>query len=197
MQFLPKHPHVALAIATYLGFVSAASADTTPFDRQERGGLMLNVPFDSRGFQFKDTVISLVFQKAKVTSSTYGWQIALGSKLSAWSPVFAFSALGGDRCAQATVGVAYGNGQWGLPVGIQGPYVQVGLAHAESFSGWQAGLSSLGCFKRHLTPAPAPAVVAPPVAPAPPSSGSGSQQVANSVDRWIRSPVQAPDLDWA
>jgi hypothetical protein len=128
MQFSLKCHHVALAIAAFVGLSSVAQADDTIHTRQERAGLMLNIPFDSHGFVLKDSVLSLVFQSAHVKSSAYGWQLAFGSKLNAFSPVFAVSALGGDRCGYATVGVSYGSGQWGVPVSLTGPYVQVGLS---------------------------------------------------------------------
>lgn len=195
MQFLPKHHHIALAIATYVGLTSLAQADTTPFDRQERGGLMLNIPFDSNGLVFKDTVLSLVFQSAKVKSSTYGWQLAFGSKLNTFSPVFAVSALGGDRCAYGTVGVSYGEGQWGLPVSLHGPYIQLGMRNVGGFGGFQTGLSTLGCFKRYVAPVASPVSAPAPVLP--PSSGASSPQVAQAVDSWLRTSPGAVDFDWA
>lgn len=217
MQSLPQRHLIALAVAACVGMTSLAHADTTPFDRQERGGLMLNIPFDSRGLVFKDTVLSLVFQSAKVKSSAYGWQLAFGSKLNSFSPVFAISAIGGDRCGQATVGVSYGEGKWGVPIGIQGPYVQVGLSNVGSFGGFQAGLNTMGCFKRYAPPAAAgtggssgPSGSGSQSQSSGSSASSGSQQQSSgsfstnsvsfnsNVDDWLRgTPDAGNQFDWA
>lgn len=201
MQHLPQRHLIALAIAAYVGMTSMAQADTTPFDRQERGGLMLNIPFDSHGLAFKDAVLSLVFQSAKVKSNAYGWQLAFGSKLNSFSPVFAVSGLAGDRCGQATVGLSYGDGKWGVPISIQGPYVQIGMSNVGGFGGFQAGLNSMGCFKRYAPPAVTPPAPAPGPAPGPaPSQSSGSslnQQGQQAFNTWLRSSPELADLDWA
>jgi hypothetical protein len=200
MQATVYRHRISQAVLILMGLTSAAHADTTVYDRQERAGLMLNIPFDSTGLKFKDSVLSLVYQDARVKSSVTGWQLAFGSKLTSFSPVFAVSAIGGDRCGYGAVGVSYGDGKWGLPIGIYGPYIQVGLANSGGFGGFQAGLSSLGCFKRYAPPVAAPA---PAPAPTPaPEVPSGDCVPAASVDvraasAWIRSNPGATDFDWA
>ncbi len=208
MSSLLKIRSVPLAVAALLG-ATLAHADTTIYDRQERAGLMLNIPFDSKGFVFKDSSLSLVYQNAKVKSSATGWQIALGIKLASFSPTVALSALGGDRCGYGTVGVSYGEGKWGLPVGIYGPYVQVGLSNIGGFGGFQAGLSTLGCFKRYTPPAAAVSASSSSASSfsasssatsssAPPSNlPSVAAITGQAMGGWLRSTTQSSDFDWA
>jgi hypothetical protein len=211
MQFSLKRHHVALAIAAFVGLSSVAQADDTTSTHQDRAGLMLNIPFDSHGFVFKDSVLSLVFQSAHVKSNAYGWQLAFGSKLNAFSPVFAVSALGGDRCGYATVGVSYGAGQWGVPVSLTGPYVQVGLSNVGGFGGFQAGLNTFGCFKRYTPPSVAASssssgssssssgasAAGSASSGSNSSSGSFSMGAARNVDSWLQAAPNSNDFDWA
>lgn len=220
MQFSPQCRHIALAVATLCGFTSLAHADSTVHPRQDRAGLMLNIPFDSRGLVFKESVLSLIYQSARVKSSASGWQLAFGSKLNNFSPVFAVSALGGDRCGYATIGVSYGDGKWGLPIGLYGPHVQVGLSNIGGFGGFQVGLSSLGCFKRYTPPTTTTApVTSGSVSGSGSGSGSSSSQVFEAppmtfppitfpptttlnsaselVGNWLRNTDQSNDFDWA
>ncbi|RZL05768.1 MAG: hypothetical protein EOP40_19285, partial [Rubrivivax sp.] len=180
----PHQPrHVAVAVLTLFGMHAAAWADTTSVKHQERVGLALNVPFSGQGVLFKQATVSLVYQQASVRESgrVAGWQVSIGSGLQSFSPVFAVAGLAGERCGQGSIGVSYGAAGWGLPVALQGPHVQVGLANTGGIGGAFAGVSTLGCFKRYepaMAAAPAAPVVVPPPPPQPPSS-SGPQ---NSVD---------------
>jgi hypothetical protein len=220
MQFSPTCRQIALAAATLCSLTGLAHADDTMYSRQERAGLMLNIPFDSRGLVFKESVLSLIYQNAQVKSSATGWQLAFGSKLTSFSPVFAVSALGGDRCGYATVGVSYGDGKWGLPVGLYGPYVQIGLSNIGGFGGFQFGLNSLGCFKRYTPPttttAPtssasssgsvsgstsgtpvfeAPPMTFPVFTTVPPTTFLGTD--SGFTSNWLRGTDQGNDFDWA
>jgi hypothetical protein len=138
---------IALAVSLLVGFSSAAHAG-----QQDQLGLMLNIPFDSAGMQFKDAVLNLVYRNANINSNNHvdGWQLTFGSRLNTFSPVFSVSGLSGDRCAYGSLGVSYGGGQWGIPFFINGPYAQLGLANVGGFGGVQMGVSSLGCFKRYV-----------------------------------------------
>lgn len=196
-------PHrIAAAVLALFGAGTTAWADSTPFRHQERVGLALNIPFSGQGMLFKEAVLSLVYQKASVRESgrVAGWQVSMGSGLQAFSPVFAVSGMAGERCGQASIGVSYGAGGWGVPLALQGPYVQVGLANTGGLGGAVAGISTLGCFKRYepvTAAAPvAPVIEPPPPVPQPPSS-SGSQQNSADASRWLRSAPDAPAFDWA
>jgi hypothetical protein len=205
----PSSSRFTLACAL-AGLAVASPAALADALKQERAGLMWRVPFDSQGVRWQASELSVVFQHVNVRESdrVSGWQLSVGSPLTSFSPTWSVSALVGERCWQGALGLSYGAGVWGWPVSLQGPYSVLSASNRGAFGGWQAGLSSLGCFKRvtpaaaALAPAPAPApvvapTVAPAVAPAPaPSSGSGSgSQVVGA--QWLRIVPDIPDFDWA
>lgn len=190
-MLLPRHHHIALAVFILVGAQHDVMAESTPFKRQERVGLALNIPFGGQGILFKDATVSLVYQKAEVDNHVAGFQLSVGSTLHTFSPVFALGALGGERCTYASLGVSYGPGGWGIPVALHGPHVQVGLNNVGGFGGAFAGISTMGCFKRYEPPA-----VAAPVPVPPPQSSGGSQNVADASG-WLRNAPTAPAFDWA
>lgn len=193
---LPHRPrHITVAVLALLGAHASVMADSTPFRHQERVGLALNVPFSGQGVLFKDATVSLIYQRAEVRDGgrVSGWQLSVGSALQAFSPVLAVSGLVGERCAQGSLGVSYGAGRWGLPVALQGPYVQLGLGNVGGLGGAFAGASTLGCFKRYDPPvaaAPLPPVVLPPAPPPPappppPPAPSPQQQQTLNGAAWM------------
>lgn len=169
---------VFLGVSCTANMAQAATAIITPpattttsgnNDTQDRVGLLLNVPFDGTGFKFADAIISLAYQNGQVSGSgnVSGWQVAIGTRLTKFTPMFSASALAGERCTYGTAGVSYGDGKWGLPVFIHASHLQLGLTNAGGFGGIQLGASSLECFKRFV-PNSTPAPVAPTL---PPSGG--------------------------